>query len=428
MNFDLLHPADQIVAIMERIYGYGMTTMSGGNISILDPNSDIWISPAAVDKGKLKRDDIVRVKKDGSVEGIHKPSSEYPFHKAIYERRKDIKAILHAHPPALVSFSIVRQIPDTRVFPTARKVCGTVGYAPYAVPSSEQLGKNIADVFERGHDTVLLENHGTVTSGTSVLQAFQRFETLDFCARLIIKANILGKPQFLSNEHINLLNHKTHFLPEFVPETPTGQETELRKKMCDLIDRSYKQMLVTSTEGTFSARLDGSGFLITPYGVDRKNLEIEDIVLVENGRREAGKLPSRSVVMHQKIYEKQPDINAIILAFPPNLMAFAVSATPFYTHTIPESYILLRDIPLLPFGPQYLDVEELATTLSTEKPMLLIENDCLISTGSDLLHAFDRLEVAEFSAKAIISARVLGEIVPINDSQTEELKWIFLAD
>jgi len=427
MNFDLYHPADQLVAIMERIYGYGMTTMSGGNISILDTNGDIWITPAAVDKGDLKREDIVRVKQDGSVEGIHKPSSEYPFHKAIYERRRDIKAILHAHPAALVSFSIVRQIPDTRVLPTARQVCGKVGYAPYAIPGSEQLGKNIADVFAQGHDTVLLENHGTVTSGDSVLQAFQRFETLDFCARLIIKANILDKPQLLSDVQIELLNHKTHYLSEFTPEGHSSREKELRKKMRDLIKRSYNQMLVTSTEGTFSTRLDEDSFLITPYGADRKNLEIEDMVLIQNGRREAGKLPSRSVVMHQKIYEKHPDINAIFLAFPPNLMAFAVSATPFDTRTIPESYILLRDIPLLPFGPQYLDLEELATTISKDSPMVLIENDCLISTGTDLLQAFDRLEVAEFSAKAIIAARALGPVVPINEEQTQDLNRVFLS-
>ncbi|MBN2410518.1 class II aldolase/adducin family protein [candidate division KSB1 bacterium] len=427
MKFDLLHPADQIVAIMERIYGYGMTTMSGGNISILDQNGDIWITPAAVDKGSLRRDDIVRVKRDSSTEGNHKPSSEYPFHRAIYECRKDIKAILHAHPAALVSFSIVRQIPDTRVFPTARQVCGKVGYAPYAIPGSEQLSKNIADVFAQGHDTVLLENHGTVASGISVLQAFQRFETLDFCARLIIKANILGKPQFLSDVQINLLNHRTHYLPEIVPEGHSSREKELRKKMCGLVERSYRHMLVTSTEGTFSTRLDATGFLITPYGADRRNMEIEDIVLIQKGKREAGKLPSRSVLMHQKVYEQHPDINAIILAFPPNLMAFAVSATPFDTRTIPESYILLRDILLLPFGPQYLDLDELAATITKDNPLVLIENDCLISTGSDLLHAFDRLEVAEFSAKAIIAARALGTVVPINEEQTNDLNRLFLS-
>ena len=107
MDFTLLHPAEQIVMIMERIYGYGMTTTSGGNLSILDEEGNIWISPAGVDKGSLGIRDIVCVRKDGSIEGIHKPSSEYPFHKSIYEARPDLRAIVHDDPPGLVAFSIV---------------------------------------------------------------------------------------------------------------------------------------------------------------------------------------------------------------------------------------------------------------------------------------------------------------------------------
>ncbi|MCX7656103.1 MAG: class II aldolase/adducin family protein [Treponemataceae bacterium] len=79
MRFDMLHPADQIVMIMERVYQYGMTTTSGGNLSIKDENGDIWISPAGVDKGSLRRDDVVCVRRDGTVVGHHRPSSEFPF-------------------------------------------------------------------------------------------------------------------------------------------------------------------------------------------------------------------------------------------------------------------------------------------------------------------------------------------------------------
>ena len=87
MYFELLPPADQLVMIMERIYGYGMTTTSGGNLSILDENGDIWITPGGVDKGSLTRDDMVCVKSDGTIVGKHKPSSEFPFHKMMYETR-----------------------------------------------------------------------------------------------------------------------------------------------------------------------------------------------------------------------------------------------------------------------------------------------------------------------------------------------------
>src|SRR5665647_1008918 len=127
MQFEMLHPIDQILMIMERIYGYGMTTTSGGNLSILDDNGDIWITPAGVDKGSLTRSDIVCVKPDGSVVGNHRPSSEYPFHQLIYRTRPDLKAVVHAHPPALVAFSIVRKIPNLHLLPTDHLICGRVG-------------------------------------------------------------------------------------------------------------------------------------------------------------------------------------------------------------------------------------------------------------------------------------------------------------
>ena len=94
-------------------------------------NGDIWVTPSAIDKGSLRASDIICVKKDGTIIGKHKPSSEFPFHKAIYEARPDIKSVIHAHPPALVSFSIVRQIPNTNIISQAKHVCGPIGYAEY---------------------------------------------------------------------------------------------------------------------------------------------------------------------------------------------------------------------------------------------------------------------------------------------------------
>ena len=111
MSFSLLHPRDQIVAIMERIYGHDMTTTSGGNVSVRDDAGDIWITPARVDKGNLRRQDIVAFVRTAR-DGVHPPSSESPFHLSIYAARSDIQAIIHAHPGALVSFSICGQAPE----------------------------------------------------------------------------------------------------------------------------------------------------------------------------------------------------------------------------------------------------------------------------------------------------------------------------
>ena len=126
MDTNWLHPREELVRTMERIYRYRMTTTSGGNLSIRDPDGSIWITPSRVDKGRLQATDIVRVQADGQVEGLHPASSEYPFHREIYRSRPDIGAIVHAHPGALVAFSIVRQLPDTRVQTHVHEVCGKV--------------------------------------------------------------------------------------------------------------------------------------------------------------------------------------------------------------------------------------------------------------------------------------------------------------
>ena len=193
MKFELMHPADQLVMIMDRIYQYGMTTTSGGNLSIRDESGNIWITPTSIDKGNLTRNDICCVLPDGSVIGPHKPSVELPFHREIYRLRPDLHAIVHAHPPTLVAFSLARKIPNTRLVPNASLVCGRVAIAKYEVPGSEALGRNIAEKFSEGYNTVILENHGVVCGAGNLFKAFMAFETLDTCGKLEIDAKKTGR-------------------------------------------------------------------------------------------------------------------------------------------------------------------------------------------------------------------------------------------
>ena len=152
----LMHPRDQISMVISRIYKGGLTTTSGGNISVIEENGDIWVTPSAVDKGSLTPKDIILVKNNGEVVGAHKPSSEFPFHRAILKQRKDLKAVLHAHSPALVAFSIVRKFPNTNLIPQAKEICGEIGYATYELPGSEALGASIAKEFVNGFNAVIL--------------------------------------------------------------------------------------------------------------------------------------------------------------------------------------------------------------------------------------------------------------------------------
>lgn len=421
MKLKLMHPRDIIVSVMSRLYGYGMTTTSGGNLSIIDNEGNIWISPGGVDKGTLTPKDVVKVLPDGTVEGIHKPSCEFPFHRSIYEQRPDIKAILHAHPPALVAFSIAGRIPDVNLLPKAREVCGKIGFAPYAIPGSQALGDIISKSFAEGVDSIILENHGTVTVGPNMMAAFERFETLDYLARIQLKAEAVGTPKPLDEQTVRMFAAKSPALPEFIPAEHSPRECELRADMVRLINRSYNQMLSYSTGGTFSSRVDGDSFLITPTGFDRMGIVPDDLVLIQDGYREMGKNNSRAAEFIRAIYKKHEWAKAVVIAKPPSVMGFGVCGMQPDTRTIPESYIMLRDIKGVSCLEHYQDANKVVNMLAPSVPAVLIHNDCLVVVGKSLLEAFDRLEVAEFSAQSLISATRLGGLNPINDQQLKDL-------
>lgn len=424
----LMHPRDQITEVIGRIYRAGLTTTSGGNISILDEEGDIWVTPSAIDKGSLDRKDIVCVLKDGTVKGHHKPSSEFPFHKAIYQARPDVRAVIHAHPPALVSFSIVRQIPDMNIIPQARKICGTIGYANYAIPGGEELGKRIAGEFGKGHNAVIMENHGAVIGGSDLLDAFLRFETFEFACRTIIGANTVGEPVYLSEAQIEEFDSQVpERLPEFRPAKHDARELSIRRNIRNLVRRACNQGLMIGSYGTVSVRWKGNDFLITPTHVPRWEIDLSDIVQIVDGKREEGKLPSRAVRVHERIYRKNPHINSIINTQAPHIMAFGVSGTRMDVRTIPESWIFLQDIPVVPFGHQFMDSSDIPDLLDENTPALIIQNDAVLVTGDKLLQTFDRLEVAEFSARSLIMGAPLGELVPIGEQDIEDLRKKFLS-
>lgn len=421
----LVHPRDELLTTMERIYRYRMTTTSGGNLSIRDADGSVWITPARVDKGALQREDIVQVPRSGVPEGRHPPSSEFPFHQAIYEARPDLHAIVHAHPVALVACSISRRLPETRLFHQAYHVCGEVGFAPYGLPGSRDLADKIASTFREGFDCVILENHGVVVGGRDLTEAFQRFETLEFTAQTMIRAAALGDVQRLSDEQLALSRRQAQVFPEMDPPPAESRERELRAQLRSFLRRGYQQRLFISTAGSFSARVADDAFLITPYQRDRQQLELDDLVLIDGGRREAGKQPSRSAAMHRAIYRQHPKIAAIVTAYPVNATAFCVTDGELMTRTIPESYVFLRDVPRLPFELPFGDGTELARQLTPDRPVALLANDGALVCGTTVLDAFDRLEVLETTAEALVQSRRLGDVTPMPETVIAELRQAF---
>lgn len=428
-NDAYMHPRDVLCEYMTRIYGYRMTTTSGGNLSIRDETGAIWITPAKIDKGRLQRSDIVLVNPDGSWQSEAPPSSELPLHQAIYASRPDVGAIVHAHPVALVAFSIVAQVPATRVFHQAWRICGAGAFAPYRLPGSVALGSSIAAALGETHTCVILENHGVVAVGGDLTEAFGRFETFEFAGKSIVKARLLGgEIRELSDAELEIADTPAPAPADAGPGVRASTaEQEVRTTLADFVRRGYRQRLFISTHGTFSARIDERSFAITPHDCDRGALSRPDLVLIDAGRGAAGSKPSHATRLHEAIYRRHPHVGAIINAAPVNVTAFSITNSVPDTRTIPESRVVVRSPSLAPFRLQFEDPDALAEMISAEAPIAVLENDGVLVTGGSVLEAFDRLEVLESTSEALINARALGPLSPMDDRAIAELEAAFFG-
>lgn len=125
------------------------------------------------------------------------------------------------------------------------------------------------------------------------------------------------------------------------------------------------------------------------------------------------------------IYDQHPEVHAIVIAHPTHMMAFGITRTPLDPRTIPESYIMIRNLVRVPYGLSITNPQALSDLISPTTPVILAQNDFVLTVGSTLIHAFDRLEVAEFTASTIISASRIGTIDPISQARIDEINDAF---
>ena len=180
-----------------------------------------------------------------------------------------------------------------------------------------------------------------------------------------------------------------------------------------------------SPMGSFSARVSEDVFVVTPSHVDRRELGLEDLILIQNGRHAPNQIPSRAAGLHRAIYREHPEIKAVVNALPLNATAFCVSGFHLDTRTIPESYLFLKDVVKIPFEPQFGDGEEVAAVVGPKNPVALLQNNGVLVAGRTVLDAFDRLEVLEATAAAIIRSRALGQISAMGEGVIQELENAF---
>lgn len=421
---EMLHPAEELCRIMERIYDVEMTSLTGGNASIMDNEGVMWVTPTSIDKKSLTREDIVKILPDGTVEGKHKPTSEYHIHRSILLKRPDIKAVIHAHAPATVTMSVLNQVPETRLAGKIYEVAGLPGLTPYALPGSMKLVDTVMQAFENGYDSAILEKHSAfVGSRKGLLDAFQKFEALDIGARIQINSHMLGTPKRISDSGLlRRMEGAETIFPEKEVIGRTCVELDARRVLSDIVRRGYTKKLFASAVGVMSVRTGNQGFVITPAGGDNGKMAPEDLVLIEEGYREKGKVPHETAPLHKRIYELHPEIHSVILASPVYAMGFAVTDTVYETTLYPESYGVLKQCSRYTYEELFESWEKIAEGLDLEHPVAVIQNYGVLLAGPTPILAFDKLEVCESGAQSIHESKRIGIKIPLmTQGQIDEM-------
>ena len=190
--------AAAIVRVCKRLYERGLIAGPEGNISARLDNGEILVTPSGMSKFDVTAADLVAVDLEGAVvAGTRPPSSEIRVHLRIYNRRPDIRAVVHAHPPVATGFAVAGYSFIAPVLPEVILQLGTVPLVRYATPGTDALADNFEPVL-KDSDAFLMANHGAVTIGATLEIAHQRMETLEHAARILLAARTLGRVNELS--------------------------------------------------------------------------------------------------------------------------------------------------------------------------------------------------------------------------------------
>lgn len=197
----------QICEIGKRIYMNGFVAANDGNITVRLNDEEIITTPTGVSKGFMTPEMMIKVDINGNVlskESTYRPSSELKMHIRVYKERQDVKSVVHAHPPYATSFAIVGKPLTKPIMPEAVITLGWVPIAEYGTPSTEEIPDAISKYLQN-YDALMLENHGALTYGSDLINAYYKMESLEFYAKLTFISTLLGGPRELSEGQVNRL-------------------------------------------------------------------------------------------------------------------------------------------------------------------------------------------------------------------------------
>lgn len=188
---------------MRRLYGKGLTTSLGGNISMRLADGTIAVTPSATDKGTMKWRQVCLISPDGTnLTPELKPSMETGMHLSVYSRNNEIGALIHAHPVCASAFTAMKSKIDTTLTAEAAAFLGTPAIVPYALMGTTDLADAVSGSIVRS-EILLLENHGVLTAGKTLLQAFDRIEVLENAARMTFITELMRSKKPLGKTRIS---------------------------------------------------------------------------------------------------------------------------------------------------------------------------------------------------------------------------------
>ena len=185
------------------LYDRGYAAANDGNLSVRVGEDRLLITPSGVGKGRMTPDMLLVTDLDGQVvEGDRHPSSETKMHLMVYRRRPDAGAVVHAHPPVSTAFAVCRRGLETPYLAELAAGLGTVPCTPsFAMLSTDEVPESIAPYLP-DHNAVLLANHGALAWGADLWEAFDRLETVEHTAKIVLNAEALGGGVPLTAEEV----------------------------------------------------------------------------------------------------------------------------------------------------------------------------------------------------------------------------------
>ena len=187
------------------IYEKGYVASTDGNVSARLPDGHIMCTPTISNKGFVKPDDMVIIDtKAQKIKGERKASSEIAMHLLIYEMRPDIHAVVHAHPPCATAYAAAGIPLNKALISEVVLALGCVPLAEYGTPGTPELSNRLRP-FVKDFDALLMANHGVVTYGVDLEDAFNRMDTVEHFAKISIYTKILGRERLLSSEDVEKL-------------------------------------------------------------------------------------------------------------------------------------------------------------------------------------------------------------------------------